>query len=59
MSIDEKVLDFPRAEVTTEESARRVMVEATRLAGLAPGEWRLWVGRSAERLRVPVRPCKT
>jgi hypothetical protein len=29
MSIEEKVLDFPRAEVTTEESARRVMVEAT------------------------------
>src|SRR6185503_19081423 len=53
MSIEEKVLDFPRADVTTEESARRVMVEATRLAGLAPGEWRLWVGRSAERLRVP------
>ena len=28
MSIEEKVLDFPRAEVTPEESARRVMVEA-------------------------------
>ena len=34
---DEKVLDFPRVEVTPEESARRVMVEATRLASLAPG----------------------
>src|SRR6185436_1323236 len=53
MSIDEKVLDFPRAEVTPEESARRVMIEATRLAGLAPGEWRLWIDRSAERLRIP------
>ena len=42
MSSDEKVLDFPRVEVTSEESARRVMVEATRLARLAPGEWRLW-----------------
>ena len=31
MSIDENVLDFPRAEVTPEESTRRVMVEATRL----------------------------
>ena len=50
---DEKVLDFPRVEVTPEESARRVMVEATRLASLAPGEWRLWVDRSAERLRIP------
>ena len=39
---DKKVRDFPRVEVTLEESARRVMVEATRLASLAPGEWRLW-----------------
>ena len=53
MSIDEKVLDFPRVEVTPEENARRVTVEATRLASLAPGEWRLWIDRSAERLRVP------
>ena len=49
----EKVLDFRRVEVTPEESARRVMVEATRLASLAPGEWRLWIDRSAERLRIP------
>src|SRR4029077_18216036 len=41
------------AVVTPEESARRVMVEATRLASLAPGEWRLWIDRSAERLRIP------
>jgi len=53
MSIDEKVLDLPRVEVTPEENARRVTVEATRLASLAPGEWRLWIDRSAERLRVP------
>ena len=53
MSSDEKVLDFPRVEVTPEENARRVMVEATRLARLAPGEWRLWTDRSAERLRIP------
>ena len=53
MSSDEKVLDFPRVEVTSEENARRVMVEATRLARLAPGEWRLWIDRSAERLRIP------
>ena len=45
--------DFPKAEVTSEENARRVMVEATRLASLAPGEWRLWIDRSAERLRIP------
>jgi hypothetical protein len=28
------------------------MVEATRLASLAPGEWRLWIDRSAERLGI-------
>ena len=50
---DKKVRDFPRVEGTPEESARRVMVEATRLASLAPGEWRLWIDRSAERLRIP------
>jgi hypothetical protein len=27
--------------------------EARRLASLAPGEWRLWIDRSAERLRIP------
>src|ERR1700722_8255573 len=53
MSSDEKVLDFPRVGGTSEENARRVMVEATRLARLAPGEWRLWIDRSAERLRIP------
>jgi len=53
MSSDEKVLDFPRVEGKSEENARRVMVEATRLASLAPGEWRLWIDRSAERLRIP------
>ena len=53
MSNDEKVLDFPRVEVTLEKKARRVMVEATRLANLAPGEWRLWIDRSAERLGIP------
>ena len=52
MSNDEKVLDFPRVEVTSEENVRRVMVEATRLASLAPGEWRLWIDRSAERLGI-------
>jgi hypothetical protein len=51
MSSDEKVLDFPR--VSPEENARRVTVEATRLASLAPGGWRLWIDRSPERLRIP------
>jgi hypothetical protein len=53
MSTDEKVLDFPKAEITSEEKARRAMAEARRLASLAPGEWRLWIDRAAERLGVP------
>ena len=52
MSSDENVLDFPKVEVTSEENARRVMVEATRLASLAHGEWRLWIDRSAERFGI-------
>ena len=53
MSSDENVLDFPKAEITSEEKARRAMAEARRLASLAPGEWRLWIDRAAERLGVP------
>ena len=53
MSSDKKVLDFPKAEITSEEKARRAMAEAKRLASLAPGEWRLWIDRTAERLGVP------
>ena len=53
MRSDKKVLDFPKAEITSEEKARRAMAEARRLASLAPGEWRLWIDRAAERLGVP------
>ena len=53
VSSDEKVLDFPKAEITSEKKARRAMAEAKRLASLAPGEWRLWIDRTAERLSVP------
>lgn len=34
------------------ERCRRIMVEAQRLADLAPGEWRIWIDRSAENLGV-------
>jgi hypothetical protein len=34
MSSDKKVLDFPKAEITSEEKARRAMAEARRLARL-------------------------
>jgi Protein of unknown function (DUF3631) len=52
MSVDrDKVVDFPVVkEITEEEKARRFMKEADRLANLAPGEWRLWIEISAERL---------
>src|SRR5689334_7541614 len=53
MSGDDNVLDFPRVGATPEENAKSVTIEATRLASLAPGEWRLWIDRSAERLRIP------
>jgi putative DNA primase/helicase len=46
-----KVLNFPKAD-TSEEHARRVMAEATRLANLSPGEWRLWIDSSTERLGI-------
>jgi hypothetical protein len=49
MSSDEKVLDFPKAEVTPEEKARRVTVEATRLASL---DQRF---RSSNHIRPPCR----
>jgi len=53
VSSDEKVFDFPKAEITSEEKVRRAMAEAQRLASLAPGEWRLWIDRAAERLGMP------
>jgi len=56
MSSDEKVLDFPRVEGTSEENARRVMAEATRLASLARG-CGLTAALNGSAYRVP--PCKT
>jgi putative DNA primase/helicase len=53
VSSDEKVLDFPKVEITSEEKAGRAMAEAKRLASLVPGEWRLWIDRAAERVGVP------
>ncbi len=50
---DENVVDFPAGkEIPDEEKTRRVMAEATRLINLAPGEWRLWIDGSAERLGI-------
>ena len=56
MTENEKVIGFRPAaaqELSDEEQGRRVMAEATRLTNLSPGEWKLWIGKSAERLAVP------
>lgn len=55
MTENEKVTGFRPAaaqKLSDEEQARRVMAEATRLINLSPGEWKLWIGKSAERLAV-------
>ena len=54
VSSDEKVLDFPKAEITSEEKARRAMAEARRLASLAPGEWRLWMRPNGSACPMPL-----
>jgi putative DNA primase/helicase len=49
----EVVVGFPAAkEITEEEQAKRIMAEAKRLANLAPGEWKIWAARSAERVGI-------
>jgi putative DNA primase/helicase len=52
MSDDMKIVEFPKAEVPPEEIIRRQRVVAERLAGGAPGEWRLWVGMRAAELGI-------
>jgi len=51
MSTERNVVEFPIPGIS-EEHAQRIMMEARRLAGLAPGEWRLWFAGSAERLGI-------
>lgn len=55
------IADFSSRVATTpdeHELVRRQMAEATRLASLAPDEWRLWIDRSAEQLSVPRAPLE-
>jgi hypothetical protein len=56
MSTEDNVVrpPFPASEqITPEEHSRRVLVEAQRLCGLAPDEWRIWYKRSAvEQLKI-------
>jgi hypothetical protein len=56
MTNENKVITgaFPaKSEINPEERARRQMVEAQRLANLAPGEWRLWIDDSAKQVGLP------
>ena len=53
------VENFPqdgKPQVPPEELVRRQCVEAERLAGLSPDEWRLWIDASVARLGVPRAP---
>jgi hypothetical protein len=49
----EKVVEFPKPEISAEEKARRVMAEAERLSRQSEVEWRFWLDGSAERLGIP------
>jgi hypothetical protein len=51
MPQDDKIVEFPNPH---EEPQQRAFKEATRLANLAPGEWKLWVDGSAQVLGIPV-----
>jgi hypothetical protein len=48
------VVEFAdKNEIASKAKSNRVMSEAIRLANLTPGEWKLWIDRSAEELGVP------
>jgi hypothetical protein len=46
------IVAAPNGKGADEEKLRRILVEAHRLAGIAPGEWRIWIEGSAERYGV-------
>jgi hypothetical protein len=50
--VNEKVVDFPNP--FEDAPQQRAFKEATRLANLSPGEWKLWIEGSAQALGVPV-----
>ena len=43
----------------TTEKCKRIMEEVNRLAGLAPGEWRIWIDASAERFHISRETLET
>ena len=48
----DKIVEFPKVEISDEERARRTLVEVDRLTRLSPGEWRLWYKRGAQTLGI-------
>ncbi len=48
MSRDDKIVDFPKVEITPEERARRLTAEVNRLASLPPTEWMFWLDGVAD-----------
>jgi hypothetical protein len=50
-----EVVPFPHDSVSEEERNRRVMNEAKRLAGLSPGEWKLWAPKRAGELGIELK----
>ena len=55
---DLNVVGFPKAEVSPDEMVRRQRLEAERLARLSPGEWQLWIDKSAAQLGMPRGPLE-
>jgi hypothetical protein len=53
MSRDKKIVDFPKAEVASDERAHRLKVEVERLANQSPTEWMFWLDGVAEQHGVP------
>jgi hypothetical protein len=52
-----KVVQFPHDPTVEEEEEkkRRIMAEVKRLAGLAPGEWKLWAPKRAGELGIELK----
>jgi len=48
-----KIVEFPKAEITPEERARRLRVEVERLAGLPVVEWMFYLEEVAKKHGVP------
>jgi hypothetical protein len=50
--VNEKIVEFPNPPEETLQ--HRAFKEATRLANLTPGEWKLWIDGRAQAIGIPV-----